>query len=260
MKVVILAGGLGTRISEESHLRPKPMIEIGERPILWHIMKYYSHFGFNDFIICCGYKGFMIKDYFANYYLHGSDVTFDFRNNGDMTIHNNVSEPWKVTIVDTGLHTQTGGRIKKIANYIGDEPFMLTYGDGVSNVDLKELEKMHKDSNNIVTLTTIRPSGRYGILDLDETKNAVIGFREKATEDSNWINGGFMIASPLVFDYIDGDDTIFERNPLERITNEGRLGAYKHFDFWQCMDTQRDKNALEWYIKEKKAPWMVWDK
>ncbi len=259
MKVVILAGGLGTRISEESHLRPKPMIEIGERPILWHIMKYYSHFGFNDFIICCGYKGHMVKEYFANYYLYGSDVTFDFRNNGDMIVHNNVSEPWKVTIVDTGLHTQTGGRIKRIEKYIDDEPFMLTYGDGVSNVNLKELIKVHNDSGNVLTLTTVRPSGRYGIIDLDETKNTVVGFREKATEDSNWINGGFMVANAKVFDYIEGDDTVLEKSPLEQMTIDGKLGAYKHYEFWQCMDTQRDRSALEWHIKEKKAPWMVWE-
>ncbi len=260
MKVVILAGGLGTRISEESHLRPKPMIEIGEKPILWHIMKYYSHYGYNDFIICCGYKGYMIKEYFANYYLYGSDVTFDFRNSGEMVIHNNVSEPWRVTVVDTGLHTQTGGRIKRIENYIGDEPFMLTYGDGVSNVDLKQLQQIHTESENIVTMTTIRPSGRYGILDLDETKNIVIGFREKAMEDSNWINAGFMVVDPKIFSYIEGDETIFERAPLEHITAEGKLGVYKHFDFWQCMDTQRDKGALDWHVEKNTAPWMVWDR
>ncbi len=259
MKVVILAGGLGTRISEESHLRPKPMIEIGEKPILWHIMKYYSHYGFNDFIICCGYKGNMIKEYFANYYLYGSDVTFDFTSGGEITIHNNYSEPWKVTVVDTGLHTQTGGRIKRIEKYVGDEKFMLTYGDGVSNVDLNTLLDLHKKSENIVTLTTVRPSGRYGILDLDETKNIVVGFREKAIEDSNWINAGFMVVSPEIFKYIKGDTTIFERDPLEQITKENKLGFYKHFDYWQCMDTQRDKGALEWHIQNKTAPWMVWE-
>ncbi len=259
MKVVILAGGLGTRISEESHLRPKPMIEIGEKPILWHIMKYYSHYGFSDFIICCGYKGHMIKEYFANYYLYGSDITFDFKNNGEIVIHNNVSEPWRVTIVDTGLHTQTGGRIRRVAKYIDNEPFMLTYGDGVSDVNLHSLVKQHEESGSMVTLTSVRPSGRYGILDLDDTKNIVVGFREKATEDSNWINAGFMVAQPSIFEYIEGDATIFEREPLERVAQEGKLGVYKHFGFWQCMDTQRDKGALEWHIANGKAPWMMWE-
>ncbi len=258
MKVVILAGGLGTRISEESHLRPKPMIEIGGKPILWHIMKYYSHYGFHEFVICCGYKGHMIKEYFANYYLYGSDITFDFTDDGNVIIHNNVSEPWKVTVVDTGLHTQTGGRIKRIARYIGEEAFMLTYGDGVGNIDLKELQQEHQATGNMVTLTTVRPTGRYGIVDLDETKNMVLGFREKAVEDSNWINAGFMIVEPTIFDYIDDDSTIFERSPLERVTALGKLGAYKHFGFWQCMDTQRDKSALEWHIEKGTAPWMIW--
>ncbi len=260
MKVVILAGGLGTRISEESHLRPKPMLEIGGKPILWHIMKYYTHYGFSEFIICCGYKGHIIKEYFANYYLYGSDITFDFQKGGEMVIHNNVSEPWRVTIVDTGLHTQTGGRIRRIAKYIENEPFMLTYGDGVSNVDLLGLIKQHEASENMVTLTSVRPGGRYGILDLDDTKNIVVGFREKAVEDSNWINAGFMVAQPSIFEYIEGDDTIFEREPLECVAREGRLGVYKHFGFWQCMDTQRDKSALEWHINNGHAPWMVWEK
>ncbi len=258
MKVVILAGGLGTRISEESHLRPKPMIELDGKPILWHIMKYYSHYGFHDFVICCGYKGQMIKEYFANYYLYGSDITFNFRNNGEIEIHNNVSEPWRVTVVDTGLHTQTGGRIKRIRKYIGNEAFMLTYGDGVSNVDLHALLAAHRCSNHIATLTSVRPGGRYGILDLDETRDVVLGFREKATEDSNWINAGFMVLQPEIFDYIEGDDTIFERSPLEALTSEGRLGVFKHYDFWQCMDTQRDKGALEWHISNGSAPWILW--
>lgn len=259
MKVVILAGGLGTRISEESHLRPKPMIEIGDRPILWHIMKYYAEFGFDEFIICCGYKGYMIKEYFADYYLHNSDVTFDFADGGKTIVHSNISEPWKITLVDTGLHTQTGGRVRRIRKYTGDKPFMLTYGDGVGNVDFKALLDTHKASGNIVTLTAVQPSGRYGVLDLDDDKNRVVGFREKAQEDSNWVNAGFMVLEPEVFEYIDGDPTIFEREPMERLTRDGKLGVYKHYGYWQCMDTQRDKNVLEWYWNEGKAPWKIWE-
>ncbi len=260
MKVVILAGGLGTRISEESHLRPKPMIEIGDKPILWHIQKYYSAFGFNEFIICCGYKGHIIKEYFADYYLHGSDVTFDFTNNGNMTIHSNASEPWKVTVVDTGLHTQTGGRIKRIQKYINGESFMLTYGDGIGNIDLNALTATHKSTGNILTLTAVQPSGRYGVLDIDESRNQVIGFREKAQEDANWINAGFMVAEPDIFNYIDDlESTIFERYPMEHLSSDGKLGAYKHYGFWQCMDTQRDKNVLEWFWNDSKAPWKVWN-
>lgn len=259
MKVVILAGGLGTRISEESHLRPKPMIEIGERPILWHILKYYSAYGFNEFIICCGYKGYMIKEYFADYYLHGSDVTFDFTDGGKMIVHSNGSEPWKVTVVDTGLNTQTGGRIKRIQKYIGEEAFMLTYGDGVGNIDLNVLIAEHKERGHMATLTAVQPSGRYGVLDLDENKNLVVGFREKAQEDTNWINAGFMVLEPEVFNYIDGDSTVFERDPMERMTKGGKLGVYKHYGYWQCMDTQRDKGALEYYWNNGNAPWKVWE-
>ncbi|TWH60035.1 glucose-1-phosphate cytidylyltransferase [Desulfitobacterium sp. LBE] len=259
MKVVILAGGLGTRISEESHLKPKPMIEIGERPILWHILKYYSAYGFNEFIICCGYKGYAIKEYFADYYLHGSDVTFDFTDGGKMIVHSNVSEPWKVTVVDTGINTQTGGRIKRIQKYVGEEPFMMTYGDGVGNVDLNELLAEHKAFGHMATMTAVRPSGRYGVLDLDENKNLVVGFREKAQEDSSWINAGFMVLEPEVFSYIDGDSTVFERDPLEQMTRDGKLGVHKHCGYWQCMDTQRDKGALEYYWNSGKAPWKVWD-
>ena len=258
MKVVILAGGLGTRISEESHLKPKPMIEIGERPILWHIMKYYSAYGFHEFIICCGYKGYVIKEYFADYYLHGSDVTFDFTDGGKMIVHSNGSEPWKVTVVDTGLNTQTGGRIKRIQKYVGEEPFMLTYGDGVGNVDLNALLADHNALGHMATLTAVQPSGRYGVLDLDENKNLVVGFREKAQEDTNWINAGFMVLEPGVFDYIDGDSTVFERDPMERMTCDGKLGVYKHYGYWQCMDTQRDKGALEAMYQSGNAPWMVW--
>lgn len=258
MKVVILAGGLGTRISEESHLRPKPLIEIGERPILWHIMKGYSSFGFNDFVICCGYRGYMIKEYFKNYYLHHSDVTFDFSAENKMTIHNNIAEPWKVTIIDTGLNTQTGGRIKRIQPYIGNERFMLTYGDGVSNIDLPSLLKQHEKSEMIATLTAVQPAGRYGVLELDENKNCVVGFREKAKEDSHWINAGFMVMEPAIFNYLDGDDCILERAPLEQLSAENNLGVYRHYGYWQCMDTQRDKYALETRWASGNAEWMMW--
>lgn len=257
MKVVILAGGYGTRISEESHLRPKPMIEIGGSPILWHIMKYYSHFGFKEFIICCGYKGYMIKEYFADYYLHRSDVTFDFADGGKMIVHANVSEPWKVTLVDTGTDVQTGGRIKRIQPYVGNEPFLLTYGDGVSDVDLNALLRQHESTGSTVTLTAIQPGGRFGVLDIEG--NTVTAFKEKAIEDGGWINGGFMVAQPALFGYIDNDKTILERTPLERLSAERKLGVYKHYGYWQCMDTQRDKGALEHYWSSGKAPWKVWD-
>lgn len=260
MKVVILAGGLGTRISEESHLRPKPMIAIGEQPILWHIMKYFSAFGLQDFVICCGYKGYVIKEYFADYYLHRSDVTFDFSSENRMTVHNNVAEPWRVTLVDTGLHTQTGARIKRVQKYIGDEPFMLTYGDGVSNVDLKALIAQHQSSDKFVTLTGVQPGGRFGVLNLaNDESNTVIGFREKAKEDGGWINGGFMLVQPDVFEYLSSDESCaFEHAPLENIAKDGRLGIYKHSGFWQCMDTQRDKLLLEKLWNEKQAPWCIW--
>lgn len=259
MKVVILAGGLGTRISEESHLKPKPMITIGDQPILWHIMKYYSCFGFHDFIICCGYKGYIIKEYFADYYLHRSDVTFDFSAENRMTVHSNVAEPWRVTIVDTGLNTQTGARIKRVQKYIGDEPFMLTYGDGVSNVDLHALLSQHQQSDKTVTLTGIQPGGRFGVLDLDEASNTVVGFREKAKEDGGWINGGFMVMQPEVFDYLEaGEICVLERAPLERLATEGKLGIYRHEGFWQCMDTQRDRNRLQSMWEGASAPWCIW--
>lgn len=257
MKVVILAGGLGTRISEESYLRPKPMIEIGEQPILWHIMKYYSSFGFHDFIICCGYKGHIIKEYFADYYLHRSDVTFDFSAENRMTVHQNVAEPWRVTLVNTGLHTQTGGRVKRVQKYIGDEPFMLTYGDGVGNVDLKALLAQHQASGKTVTLTGVQPGGRFGALDLDGEN--IVGFREKAQEDGGWINGGFMVMEPEVFNYLSpAENCVLERAPLEALACEGRLGIYKHAGFWQCMDTQRDKYALEQLWKSGDVPWAPW--
>lgn len=260
MKVVILAGGLGTRISEESHLRPKPMINIGDQPILWHIMKYFSAFGLQDFVICCGYKGYVIKEYFANYYLYCSDITFDFSSENRMTVHNNVAEPWRVTLVDTGLYTQTGARIKRVQKYIGDEPFMLTYGDGVCNLDINALLKQHQNSDKIVTLTGIQPSGRFGVLNIaDDESNTVVGFREKAKEDGGWINGGFMVANPEVFNYLSANEScIFEREPLENLARDGKLGIYKHYDFWQCMDTQRDKFVLEKMWNENKAPWRIW--
>jgi glucose-1-phosphate cytidylyltransferase len=250
---------MGTRISEESHLRPKPMIEIGGHPILWHVMKIYSAQGFNDFIICCGYRGYMIKEYFANYYLHRSDITFDFTTENNMIIHNNVAEPWRVTVVDTGLQTQTGGRIKRIRKYVDDSTFMMTYGDGVSDVDLKTLVAQHKNSNMVATLTAILPTARFGILETDDEKNCVVGFREKAQEDMNWINAGFMMLEPEIFDYIDGDSTYFEREPLTRLSAAGKLGVYKHDGFWQCMDTQRDRNRLENQWKSDCAPWKIWE-
>ena len=258
MKTVILAGGFGTRIAEESHLRPKPMIEIGDSPILWHIMKIYSGFGFNEFIICCGYKGYMIKEYFADYYLHRSDITFDFTAENKMIIHSNIAEPWKVTVVDTGLNTQTGGRIKRVQEYVGDETFMMTYGDGVGDINLNALFIQHKKSGMAATLTSIRPSGRYGVIELDEDKNHIVAFREKATEDSNWINAGFMVLEPEVFKHIDGDNCVFEKAPLEALSAEKKLGVYRHYGHWQCMDTQRDRAALEALWNSGQAPWKKW--
>lgn len=257
MKVVILAGGFGTRISEDSHLIPKPMIEIGDKPILWHIMKYYSHFGFNEFVICCGYKQYAIKEFFADYYLHTSDVTFDFGNENKMTIHKNSSEPWKVTIVDTGLRTQTGGRIKRTAEYLGNEPFMLTYGDGISSINIDELYKFHKAHGKIATITAVQPGGRFGMLDIDGAET-IKSFKEKSKEDGGWINGGFMILNPEILDYLDGDDCIFERYPLETMASMGELKAFRHEGFWQCMDTLRDKKLLEELWATDNAPWKVW--
>ena len=258
MKVVILAGGLGTRISEESHLRPKPMIEIGGNPILWHIMKLYSHYGFNDFIICLGYKGYVIKEFFADYFLHTSDITFDFRNNNEMIVHNNVAEPWRVTLVDTGLNTQTGGRIKRVQDYIGNKTFMLTYGDGVSDINIKELLDYHIVHNKLATLTAIQPGGRFGVLDINNL-NHINSFVEKAKEDGGWINGGFMVLEPEILEYIKNDETIFEKDPLEKLATFGELQAYKYSGFWQCMDTLRDKVLLEDLNNSGRAPWRVWD-
>lgn len=257
MKIVILAGGYGTRISEESHLIPKPMIEIGEKPILWHIMKYYSSFGFNEFIICAGYKQYVIKEYFADYFLHNSDITFDFSNGSEeVVIHNNHTEPWKVTIVDTGLNTMTGGRIKRIQKYVQNETFMLTYGDGVSNVNIQALLKEHEIHNNIVTLSAIQPGGRFGLLDI--RNNQVKSFNEKTKEEGGWINGGFMVVNSDIFKYIDDDTCVFERKPLETLAFDNKLGVYMHNDFWQCMDTMRDKELLE-DLWVKSAPWKTWE-
>ena len=258
MKVVLLAGGFGTRISEESHLKPKPMIEIGGQPILWHIMKEYSSYGFNEFVICAGYKQQVIKEYFANYYLRRSDITFDFTAQNEMVVHNNVAEPWKVSIVDTGLNTMTGGRIKRVRDYIGNDTFMLTYGDGVCDINIKELYDFHKKSGKLATMTAIQPGGRFGTLDIDES-NTIERFSEKRKEDGGWINGGYMVIEPQVIDYIDGDQTVFEREPLERLAAEGQLQAYKHDGFWQCMDTLRDKNLLEELLEQNKAPWKIWE-
>lgn len=257
MKVVILAGGFGTRISEESHLKPKPMIELDGKPILWHIMKYYSSFGYKEFVICCGYKQYVIKEFFANYYLHMTDVTFDFSIQNEISVHNSGIEPWKVTLVDTGLHTMTGGRIKRIKEYVNNETFMLTYGDGLSNVNINELVKSHNDSGKLATLTAIQPGSRFGTLDINED-GLINKFKEKSKEDGGWINAGFMVLSPEIFDYIDGDDTVFEQDPLEKIANTGNLNSFKHYDFWQCMDTLRDKQYLESLLSEDDAPWKVW--
>lgn len=258
MKVVLLAGGLGTRISEESQYKPKPMIEIGGMPILWHIMKCYSHFGFNDFIICAGYKQHMIKEYFADYFLHTSDITFDFTGGKEVEIiHYTRSEPWRVTVVDTGLHTMTGGRIKRVQPYIGNETFMMTYGDGVCDVDIRKLVEFYKSHHKLATLTAVELEQSKGILDIDPD-NVVHAFREKSALDSAPINAGFMVLEPQVFDLLDGDDCIFERKPLETLAKEGQLMSYAHKGFWQCMDTKREKDMLENLWDSGKAPWKVW--
>lgn len=256
MKVVILAGGLGTRITEESHLRPKPMVEIGGQPILWHIMKYYSEFGFDEFIICLGYKQYIVKEYFADYFLHTSDITFDLAKNR-MEVHNNYSEKWRVTLVDTGLHTMTGGRIKRVKDYIGNEDFLLTYGDGLSNVDLKSLVEFHKSHGKIGTITTVNIGQAKGVMTIG-ADGVVQSFREKSETDGSIINGGFMVMSPKIFDYLDGDETIFEQEPLMRLVKEKELMSFYHDGFWQCMDTQREKQKLESLWEDKKAPWKIW--
>jgi glucose-1-phosphate cytidylyltransferase len=256
MKTLLLAGGFGTRISEETSLKPKPMIEIGGKPILWHIMKMYSKHGFNDFVVLLGYKGYVIKEYFSNYFLHQSDVTFDMTSN-KMEVHNNSSEPWKITLIDTGANTMTGGRIKRASEYIGDEPFLLTYGDGVSDVNITESLKFHKEHKKLITMTSVQPAGRFGALDINED-NRVSSFVEKPNGDGNWINGGFFVCQPKVLDYISGDDTVFEKEPLEKLAKEGELYTYKHHGFWQCMDTLRDKNYLNKLWDSNKAPWKTY--
>jgi glucose-1-phosphate cytidylyltransferase len=255
MKAVILAGGYGTRISEESHTKPKPMIEIGGKPILWHIMKIYSAHGITDFIICLGYKGYVIKEYFANYFLHMSDVTFDIINN-NMEVHNNHSEPWKITLIDTGADTMTGGRLKRAKYFLDDETFCLTYGDGVSNINIRELIEFHKSTNTIATMTAVQPPGRFGALSLDGTK--IQEFQEKHRGENGWINGGFFVLEPQIFDYIEGDYTTWEKEPLESLAAENNLYAFKHTGFWQAMDTLRDKMKLEEYWNTDNPPWKIW--
>ncbi len=259
MKVVILAGGFGTRISEESHLKPKPMIEIGGMPILWHIMKSYSAHGYNEFVICCGYKQHVIKDFFNDYFLHASDVTFDFTNSTNrMKVHKTFSEQWKVTLVDTGLNTMTGGRIKRIRKYIGDEPFMLTYGDGVCDVDINALEQFHREHGKLATITVVNAGQRFGIIDMDDNQK-VTSFREKRDVDGHPINGGYMVLDPKVFDLIEGDSTVFEKKPLETLAKRGELMAFHHTGFWQCMDTKRDMDYLEELLRSGNAPWKKWE-
>ncbi|OMG64712.1 glucose-1-phosphate cytidylyltransferase [Stutzerimonas balearica] len=255
MKAVILAGGLGTRISEESHLKPKPMIEIGGKPIIWHIMKIYSHFGINDFVICLGYKGYVIKEYFANYFLHMSDVTFDMVENR-MHIHNHKAEPWRVTLVDTGENTATGGRLKRVRDYLGDETFCLTYGDGVANVDIAGLIDFHRSHRKLATVTAVQPPGRFGALDVDGQR--VRGFQEKPLGDGGWINGGFFVLEPGVFDYIGGDGNIWEQEPMRRLAGDGQLMTHLHHGFWQPMDTLRDRNLLEEHWSNGQAEWKLW--
>ena len=255
MKAVILAGGLGTRISEESHLKPKPMIEIGGRPILWHIMKIYSHYGINDFVICLGYRGYVIKEYFANYFLHMSDVTFDISENR-MEVHQQYAEPWRVTLVDTGQETLTGGRLKRVREYVGNEGFCFTYGDGVADIDVGKLIQFHRSQRSLATLTAIQPPGRYGAVSIDDTR--VLSFAEKPEGDGAWINGGFFVLEPGAIDYIQGDQTSWESDALVRLSRDGKLSGYKHAGFWQAMDTLRDKNQLEDLWQSGKAPWKVW--
>lgn len=255
MKAVILAGGYGTRISEETDVKPKPMVEIGGKPLLWHIMKTYSHYGIHEFIICCGYKGYIIKEYFANYFLHMSDVTFDLQESG-MQVHQNSSEPWKVTIVDTGENTMTGGRLKRVAQYLQDDDFCFTYGDGLSNVDIGSLISFHRDQNTLATVTAVQPPGRFGVLNIEE--QIITKFEEKPAGDGNWINGGFFILSPKVIDYIQDDQSIWEQEPMNRLASEGQLSAFLHKGFWQPVDTLRDKKLVEGLWDSGQAPWKIW--
>lgn len=258
MKVVLLAGGFGTRISEESEYVPKPMIKIGGMPILWHIMKEYSYYGFNEFVVCAGYKQHVVKEWFADYFLHTSDITFDFTEDNKMIIHDKHTEPWKVTVVNTGLNTMTGGRIKRIQKYVGNERFMMTYGDGVCDVDMNELLKFHKSHGKIATLTSVIIEQQKGVLDIGGD-NAVRSFREKSVLDGNPINAGYMVFEPEIFDYIDGDETVLERDTLARLADEGQLMSYKHSGFWQCMDTKREKDILEKIWADGNAPWRKWE-
>ena len=256
MKVVILAGGLGTRLSEETILKPKPMVEIGGMPILWHIMKIYSAHGFNDFIVCLGYKGYVVKEYFANYFLHKSDVTIDLSNNS-IKVHDSQAEPWKITLVDTGNESMTGGRIKRVQEHVGNEPFMLTYGDGVSDVNITELVKFHQSHGKLCTVTAVQPSGRFGALNLTDDQT-VHSFLEKPKGDGAWINGGFFVCEPKILDYIDGDNTVFEKGPMEKIAADGEMKAFNHTGFWKPMDTLRDKHELEEDWSNSKAKWKIW--
>ena len=258
MKTVLLAGGLGSRISEESAFKPKPMIEIGGKPILWHIMKEFAYYGHTEFIICAGYKQHMIKEWFADYFLHNSDITFDFTHGrNDMIVHDQHCEPWKVTVVDTGLHTMTGGRIKRIQKYVGNETFMMTYGDGVCDVNIQKLLEFHQSHGKIGTLTAVKMEQQKGILEIDGF-NAVRAFREKSADDSSPMNAGYMVLNPEIFNYIEGDDTVFERKPMETLAAEGQLMSYLYTGFWQCMDTQREKDILEKMLQTGKAPWVKW--
>lgn len=256
MKVVILAGGYGTRLSEETDIKPKPMVEIGGKPILWHIMKIYSHHGFNEFIVCCGYKGHVIKEYFADFFLHHSDITFDLANN-KMDVHDTAVENWKITLVDTGKDSMTGGRIKRIQKYVGNQPFMLTYGDGVSNIDIKKLVEFHKSNKKFVTVTAVQPESRFGVLDIN-SKHEVKSFMEKPKGESGWINGGFFVCEPNVFDFIEGDATTWEREPLEHIAKQNQLAAFKHEGFWKPMDSLKDKNDLNKFWDTNTAEWKIW--
>jgi len=256
MKAVILAGGYGTRIAEETHLKPKPMVEIGGKPVLWHIMKIYSAYGINDFVICCGYKGYVIKEYFANYALHVSDVTFDMRANR-MDVHQSSAEPWSVTLIDTGDATGTGGRLRRVREYVGSDDFCFTYGDGVSDVDIAKLVAFHKSKRTIATVTATQPPGRFGVLTMNDAK--ITSFEEKPQGDGGWVNGGYFVLSPKAIDYIDGDDTVWEREPMERLAKDGNLSAYVHRGFWQPLDTLRDKNLLNELWDSGTAPWKVWE-
>ncbi|MBX6362666.1 MAG: glucose-1-phosphate cytidylyltransferase [Gemmatimonadetes bacterium] len=257
MKAVILAGGYGTRISEESSVRPKPMVEIGSQPILWHIMKIYSFYGINDFIICCGYKGWVIKDYFANYFLRNADVTLDIRRHR-VEVHRNNAEPWRVTLVDTGEATMTGGRLKRVRQFIGDETFCMTYGDCVSDLDIRALIRFHREHGRLATLTAVQPPGRFGAFSLEDGQSQIHSFREKAAGDGAWVNGGFFVLEPGVMDYVAGDDTVWEQQPMEALAREGHLMAFRHHGFWQPMDTLRDRNVLEDLWRRQPAPWQVW--